>query len=168
MLTLTQLDYFLIGIIVLSAMIGFFRGFLKETFTLLIWFFSLYLAYNYGSEAGKYLINTIQNGSARRTLSFILLFLISFFILSVLTFCVRRIVQLFGMRAVDHMLGFLFGVIRGLILSYGVIVLCQWLGWMQLSGIKGSVLIRELQPKASWAQNQWQQSTGHTFFIQHI
>ncbi|NDC66090.1 MAG: CvpA family protein, partial [Burkholderiaceae bacterium] len=72
---LTTLDYFAIGILVVSAAVGLWRGFFREIIALVAWFAAAWLAYHFCNYlATEWLSAFIPNEAARLASAFLLIF----------------------------------------------------------------------------------------------
>ena len=131
---MTPIDYTIIGIVVLSALLGVFRGLLREVLTLLTLLIALWAAWRFADTLVPYLGTgalskpPLQMWAARG-----LMFLGVMLIGSVITAVVGQLVRTSMFSGLDRFLGFLFGGLRG-ILIIGVLVLLA-----QRSGLDGEV-----------------------------
>ena len=129
---MTPIDYTIIGIVVLSALLGVFRGLLREVLTLLTLLIALWAAWHFAEALLPYLGTgalskpPLQMWAARG-----LMFLGVMLIGTVITAVVGQIVRTSMFSGLDRFLGFLFGGLRG-ILIIGVLVLLA-----QRSGLDG-------------------------------
>jgi len=144
-------DYAVLGIIVVSTLVGVIRGFIKEAFSLAVWAAAFLVAFQYSGALAMQLESQIALSSARTALAFSGLFLLVLLLGGLLTFLVGKLVESTGLSGTDRLLGGVFGSIRGLVL---VIVLMLVAGltpvpkdtWWQ-----SSRSIQSLLPLAQWA-----------------
>jgi membrane protein required for colicin V production len=129
---MTPIDYTIIGIVVLSALLGVFRGLLREVLTLLTLLIALWAAWHFADALVPYLGTgalskpPVQMWAARG-----LMFLGVMLIGTVITAVVGQLVRTSMFSGLDRFLGFLFGALRG-VLIVGVLVLLA-----QRSGLDG-------------------------------
>jgi membrane protein required for colicin V production len=129
---MTPIDYTIIGIVVLSALLGLFRGLLREVLTLVTLLVALWAAWRFADALVPYLGSgalskpPMQMWAARG-----LMFLGVLLLGTVITAVVAQIVRTSMFSGLDRFLGFLFGAARG-ILIVGVLVLLA-----QRSGLDG-------------------------------
>ncbi len=120
---MTPIDYTIIGIVVLSALLGLFRGLLREVLTLLTLLIALWLAWRFADALLPYLGSgalskpPLQMWAARG-----LMFLAVMLIGTVITAVVGQLVRTSIFSGLDRFLGFLFGALRG-VLIVGVLVM---------------------------------------------
>ena len=115
-IALVNFDYLVIGIIALSGLIAFFRGFVQETLSLLLWVIAFAAAMFFYVYLDPYLINYIDNAEIRRILTIISVFFGIIFLGGLLIKLLRGLVHWSGMGGVDRLLGVLFGFLRGMLL----------------------------------------------------
>lgn len=122
---LNAADYLILTVVVFSALFGLWRGFAKEVFSLLTWFFACALSYLfYKSLAEK--LPFWQTGEEENSLSYIIavlvIFLSTLLVGSLLSKMFVGIVKMVGMSGKDRVLGFLFGTVRGGIITMVLLV----------------------------------------------
>ena len=115
-LGLSHFDYLVIGIIALSGLIAFFRGFIQESLSLLLWIFAFASAMFLNEYLEPYLINYIDSPEIRRILTIITVFVGIIFLGGLLIKLLRGLVHWSGMGGLDRLLGVLFGFLRGMLL----------------------------------------------------
>ncbi|MGH8399524.1 MAG: CvpA family protein, partial [Gammaproteobacteria bacterium] len=70
---MTWIDYLILGIILVSALVSLFRGFLRETVSLLAWIIGFWLALRFARNLGG-LFGFVHNPSLRVVIGFIIIF----------------------------------------------------------------------------------------------
>ncbi len=115
-IALVNFDYLVIGIIALSGLIAFFRGFVQETLSLLLWVIAFAAAMFFYVYLDPYLINYIDNAEIRRILTIISVFVGIIFLGGLFIKLLRGLVHWSGMGGLDRLLGVLFGFFRGMLL----------------------------------------------------
>ena len=73
-LALSLFDYLVLGIIALSGLIAFFRGFIQETLSLLLWIIAFAAAMLLNAYLDPYFIDYIYSSAIRRMLTIIIFF----------------------------------------------------------------------------------------------
>jgi membrane protein required for colicin V production len=154
---LIWVDYAILGIIFISALIGLFRGLVKEAFSLGSWIVSITVAIRFSQQFSAYLIDYIDVPSVRIGAAFIILLLSTLILGAMLSYLVSQIVDKTGLSGTDRFAGFIFGIARGvvvmavLVLLAGLTPLPQDSWWIQSSLIgpfqELSVWLRELIPE---------------------
>ena len=112
----TSFDYLVIGIIFLSGFIAFFRGFIQECLSLLLWIIAFAASMFLDIYLDPYFIDYIQSSEIRRILIILLVFVGIIFFGGLLIKLIRGLVHWSGMSRSDRLLGVVFGFLRGIIL----------------------------------------------------
>ena len=100
----------------LSGLIAFFRGFIQEILSLLLWITAFAAAMLLNAYLDPYFIDYIDNPEVRRILTIITVFVGIIFLGGLLIKLLRGLVHWSGMGGLDRLLGVLFGFIRGMLL----------------------------------------------------
>tara|TARA_B100000287_G_C20655748_1_gene788490 strand:+ start:961 stop:1500 length:540 start_codon:yes stop_codon:yes gene_type:complete len=115
-LGLFYFDYVVIGIIALSGLIAFFRGFIQETLSLILWVFAFFVSMFLNEYLDPYVLDYINNPEVRKIFTIIVVFFGIIFFGGLLVKLLRGLVHWSGMGGLDRFLGVLFGFLRGIIL----------------------------------------------------
>ena len=115
-IALAHFDYLVIGVIALSGLIAFFRGFVQETLSLLLWVFAFAAAMFLNVYLDPYFVDYIDNAEIRRILTIISVFVGIIFLGGFSIKLLRGLVHWSGMGGLDRLLGVLFGLFRGMLL----------------------------------------------------
>jgi membrane protein required for colicin V production len=120
-------DYLVIAAVIVSAVIGAVRGFLREAIALITLIVALFVAWHFASALEPYLGGVLAKPPvstwAARTIIFILVMLLGMGIAWLLQYFVR--LSLFS--GTDRLLGFAFGLVRGIVLLGVFVILGQLL-----------------------------------------
>lgn len=115
-------DYLVIAGIVISAVIGALRGFLREAVAVVTWVIALFIAWHFSDLIEPHLGGLLAGSNVRvwaaRTIIVVLILLLGTGIGAALSHFVR--VSVFS--GMDRFLGVVFGALRGLVL-FGVLVI---------------------------------------------
>ena len=115
-LAISYFDYLVIGVIILSGFIAFFRGFIQESLSLLLWVIAFASSMFLDVYLDPYFLDYIQSPEIRRILIIILVFVGIIFLGGFLIRVIRSLVHWSGMGGLDRLLGVLFGLLRGMLL----------------------------------------------------
>ena len=115
-LAISYFDYLVIGIIILSGFIAFFRGFIQESLSLLLWVIAFAASMFLDVYLDPYFLDYVQNPEIRRILIIIFVFIGIIFLGGFLIRVIRSLVHWSGMGGLDRLLGVLFGLLRGMLL----------------------------------------------------
>jgi len=135
-MTPIALDIFVGSIIVISGLVAYLRGIIKEVFTLVTFFLSIFLSYiaghllvpefnswfgvteDGGFEKGKLILGILSPPMAAKFFSYGSIFLLVFIVLALLGGLLSRWIKETGLSIVDRVLGGAFGVFRGFLLLF--------------------------------------------------
>jgi membrane protein required for colicin V production len=107
------LDIGVIGIIVLSAVFAFARGFVREALSIVAWVGAAAITlYGFGWAYAQ-VDPHIKNPLLSQVVAGLGLFVGSLVVLTILTGFLARMVQASGLTPIDRTLGFIFGLARG-------------------------------------------------------
>ncbi len=148
------IDYAIALIVVLSALIGLMRGFIKEAFALLSWGLAIFVGVKYNVDLAVLLQNTITIPSARMAAAFIILFFATLILASVIHFLLGEMINRTGLSGSDRLIGLLFGLVRGAAIIVIMIVLAGLTPLPEDPWWKQSQLIPPFQTLAVWAKAQ--------------
>lgn len=159
---LTTLDYFAIGILIISALVGLWRGFFREIIALASWFAAAWLAYHFCNYlAIEWLSAFISNDTMRLASAFLIIFLAVLIAAGLLARAFQTLLSTAGLTFVDRFFGLLFGFVRGALVlivlsTLGALTGAQQTQAWQASAIrpvleKGTGLIRSWLPE-NWAK----------------
>lgn len=107
------LDIVVLGVLLVSAALGAWRGLIVEVMSLLSWAAAFLLAYRFGGELAPHLANWLSSPTAQMVAGYVGVFIVVLAVAGVLTWLLSRLVRGTGLTGTDRMLGFGFGVVRG-------------------------------------------------------
>ena len=116
-------DYIILGIIALSAIISLFRGFVKEAFSLFLWISAFWLSWMFFRDVAAWLIQWISLPSARLGISFAVIMIVVLIIGGIIGYLLSKLVEHTGLSGTDRLLGVFFGVARGVVIVAILILL---------------------------------------------
>ncbi len=120
--TLIWVDYVIIGIIALSALISLVRGFVREALSLAAWVLAFWISWTFFRELALYFEQWINVPSMRLGVAFILLLVVTLILGGLVNYLVSQLVKKTGLTGTDRMIGIFFGIARGSVLV-GIAVL---------------------------------------------
>ena len=144
------IDYAISFLVLVSAIIGLFRGFIKEAFALLTWIVAIGVGLHYSHDFAVLLQNTISYPSARVATAFIILFFLTLILGSLISFILNHLIETTGLTGTDRLLGMLFGVVRGAVLVSVIVLLAGVTPLPEDPWWKQSLLIPPFQTLAVW------------------
>lgn len=145
------IDFTILGIVGFSAVISFFRGFIRESISLVAWSLGFYLALRYAMLLQVELTEWIPSESMRYFVSFVGLFLCVVIVGMLLNILVHTIITKAGLSLTDRFLGVFFGALRGLVIVGVVLVLLMNMGSVSDSvALTQSKLAGQFKPMVLW------------------
>ena len=124
---MSVVDYFFLGLVLLSIGAGFVRGFFKEAISLAAWILATFLALKFGYLFSGFFDNyfaspVLQLWSGRVTMFVLVL------IAGILTnHLLNVLLDKSGLSTTDHFLGMIFGFVRGVLLAGLLVILGEGL-----------------------------------------
>lgn len=143
-------DYAISLVILVSAVIGLFRGFIKEAFALFAWIVAIGVGLQYSRDFAVLLQNIISYPSARIATAFTILFFMTLILGGIISFILQHLIEKTGLTGTDRLLGMQFGIIRGAVLVSLMVMLAGVTPLPEDSWWKQSVLIPPFQALAVW------------------
>ncbi|MFJ5297074.1 CvpA family protein [Pseudomonas sp. NPDC088368] len=152
-MSFTPVDWAIIAIVAISALISLKRGFVKEALSLLTWIIAGAVAWMFGGSLAQYLVNYIETPSARVIAGCTILFVATLLVGAMVNFLLGELIRVTGLSGTDRFLGMVFGAARGGLLvvvavgllSLGPVQQDQW--WQQ------SRLLPQFVMVADWSKN---------------
>lgn len=143
------LDFCVFVFIILTIVIGFFRGSLKELFSLVVWVISFAGAlagygFVYGQIQGFHRIQGTPE--FKEFWAFLALFIVLFTILSIIRFVLTIFVSSLSINISSRFLGMIFGFIKGAFIIYICLMIIQNLVPKDEGVFKRSVVLDEVKP----------------------
>ena len=111
-------DLGIIAVIVLSALIGWMRGFVREVLGVASWGLAAYIAMIWYGTAAPFVLTYIPNPDIANPVAFGAVFLVALIVLSVIASMIGRLSRDSALSAVDGTLGIAFGIARGAVLLF--------------------------------------------------
>lgn len=111
---MTEFDYVVIAIVVLSAIFGYFRGFVREIFSLLTYVAAAFGTLRFGPYILPYAYDIFENYYASYVATYVLLFILLLILVGFINRFISSMISYTGLGGADSFVGLLFGVLRGL------------------------------------------------------
>lgn len=147
------IDYTIIGLILISSIIGLFRGIIREAFSLFSWVFASWVALTFSRDFSSFLDNLISIPSARIAIAFAILFIGTLILGAIIMFLLGELVKKTGLTGSDRFAGMIFGIGRGLVVVAMIVMLAGLTPLPEDSWWKESVLIPPFQALAVWLRD---------------
>lgn len=115
---MTIVDIIILVILVISSLIGVFRGLIKEALSLVSWVAAIFVASMYSEMLADLMVDLLDNSTVRRVAAFAIIFLVITVVGTLISNFISKLSSSIGLGGVDKALGIVFGLLRG-----GIIVL---------------------------------------------
>ncbi|WP_022948629.1 CvpA family protein [Methylohalobius crimeensis] len=142
------IDYAILTVICVSALIGLMRGFVQECFSLIGWVAALWVGLHYYAALAGRLEELSIPASARAIVAFAALFIATLILGKVLGYLLGTLIDRSFLSGLNRMGGVLFGGARGLLV---VLILVLWASTYQLDREPWWRDSRLLPPLERWA-----------------
>lgn len=128
-MSLALTDWILLGVLLASLVLGFWRGLVYEVLSLAGWMAAFIVAQWLAADAVTWL-PFVQGApaSVQYAVAFVVVFVATLFAAGMLSWLIKKLVETVGLRPVDRSLGAMFGLARGVVVLLAVTVLLQLLG----------------------------------------
>ena len=116
--TLNWIDIALGGALVISALVGLMRGFLKEILSLIAWGVALYAAWIFAEPVAKtYVVKFLPDGYIAYVAAFGGIFIGVLFLIGVVNLLISQVLKATGLGFLDRLLGLILGTVRGVLIG---------------------------------------------------
>ncbi|HUN72205.1 MAG TPA: CvpA family protein [Steroidobacteraceae bacterium] len=120
-------DYVVIAVVVLSAIVGAVRGFLREAIALASWIVALFVAWHFADRIEPHLGGLLATGYVRPWAARVIIVALILLFGAAVGAIVGHYVRLSIFSGIDRFVGFLFGAARGVVLIGVFVILGQLL-----------------------------------------
>jgi membrane protein required for colicin V production len=120
-------DYVVIAVVVLSAIVGAVRGFLREAIALCTWIVALFVAWHFSDLIEPHLGGLLAASDVRPWAARVIIVALILLCGAALGAVISHYVRLSIFNGMDRFLGFLFGAVRGVVLIGVFVILGQLL-----------------------------------------
>ena len=122
-------DWVLLGVLLASMLLGFWRGLVYEVLSLVGWLAAFVVAQWLAPDVVVWL-PMIQGApeSVQYAVAFVVVFVATVFIAGFVSWLIKKLVETVGLRPVDRTLGGVFGLARGVVFLLALTVVVQLTG----------------------------------------
>ena len=121
---MSYLDYFFISIILLSLLVGCFRGFTRELFSLVGWVFAFYFANLFTGDLLQFV--SFEFGEhVNFIIIYMSIFIIILLLATLLATIFNKLIKNIGLGFLNVIIGGVFGLMRGVLISFIIIFLVE-------------------------------------------
>ncbi len=110
------LDGVVLGILVVSMLLGAWRGLVFELFSLVGWVAAFFVARLFAQDVAARLPLQGFDSAVQYGVGFVLTFVLAVFVWGLLSALAKKLIEVVGLRPVDRTLGAVFGLLRAVVL----------------------------------------------------
>jgi membrane protein required for colicin V production len=143
---LNALDFLLIGILLVSLILGLFRGLVREVLALCSWVLAGWLTWRYGATLGDYLMAWLSSERLSYFAGLGAIFTCSLVIFTLISRVAYKQFRISGLTTMNRVLGAIFGIARGLVLSTLLLFGAQFSPAIEANWYRDSELIPYFAP----------------------
>ncbi len=114
---LTNLDWLVLAILLISMVGSYIRGFARELISLTAVIVGLVLACWLYHDVGSFLIPYVKTEDIASFCGFVFVFVVTVLVGGILSFWVRNFLRFVDLQWIDRLLGLAFGLLRGCLIS---------------------------------------------------
>ena len=122
---MTTVDYILIGVAAVSTVIGLFRGFAREAFSLATWSAAIWAAWQFGAQAQVYFAGLTDSVLIQLWVARCVILMLVLLAGGVSGWIVSTLLTRTGLSGTDRAVGMVFGLMRGVVLAGFLIIVMQ-------------------------------------------
>ena len=120
-------DYLVIAAIIVSAIVGAWRGLLREAIAAAAWIIALFLAWHFTDVIAPHLGGLMSDSQVRPWAARVIIVVVVLLVGAGIGATVGHFVRLSMFSGMDRLLGFVFGLVRGFVLLGVFVILGQLL-----------------------------------------
>jgi membrane protein required for colicin V production len=147
------IDYVLLAVVVLSAVISLFRGFFKEAVSLGTWVVALWLAWKLGPLVAGYLEPWLTSSVVRLWAARIVVVIGTLIAGGILGWVLGLVLDSTGLTSTDRAIGSVFGAARGVLLAGLLVMILELMGFSEEAWWHQSKLIPYAAPVVDVIRN---------------
>ena len=155
--TLNWIDLALGGILVISALVGLMRGFVKEVLSLIAWFVAAYAAWMLAEPVARDYVSRVFNDEKIAYIAALgAIFIGTLFLIGVVNLLISQVLKMTGLGFLDRLLGLILGTVRGILIGALVVFALKFMVGTpdKLPMWKESQLAPYFESMAAWGYEQ--------------
>lgn len=149
---MSWVDLLILGIIAISVIVSFFRGFLREALSLLVWIAAFWVAWLFFRDVEGLFAEWISAPSVRMAVAYAAIVIVVLILGGLLTWLIGTLADKTGLSGTDRIIGIFFGGARGVALVAIAVMLAGVTPFPQDSWWQESQLIPHFEEIAEWGK----------------
>lgn len=146
MFSVLWIDYTLLGLVLLSAVISVIRGFVREALSLAVWVLAFWVGVRYSPLVSEVFLNAVTNPSLRQIAAFLILFIVTMMVGGLLSALLSQVMKLPVLRSMDRSLGVVFGLVRGGVIVAVLVLVGSYTPFREAQWWQDSLIISFVEP----------------------
>jgi len=122
-------DYLLLAVFLLSALMGLFRGLVKEALSLVGWVVAAWCAWRFGGAVADMIPSVVDDSITETWVARVIVLVAVLILTGLLSRLIAYVVHQSGLSGTDRMIGMVFGMARGVVLVSLVVLLLDAAGF---------------------------------------
>jgi membrane protein required for colicin V production len=123
------IDYLLVAIFFLSAVMGLFRGLIKEAFSLVGWGLAIWCAWRFGAAVAERIPSIADDSAIEIWVARIIVLIVVLILSGLFSKLISMLIHQSGLSGTDRIVGMVFGMARGVLLIGLVILMLEAVGF---------------------------------------
>tara|TARA_R110000868_G_scaffold148617_8_gene370670 strand:- start:8153 stop:8680 length:528 start_codon:yes stop_codon:yes gene_type:complete len=149
----TLIDIGIILVVLISIVIGLFRGFVKEALSIVVWTLSVIIAMKFYEDFTHYFIGITDNVTLRSGMSIGVIFIVCLISGSIISHLISVLVKSTGLSGTDRLLGIIFGLLRGGLIAAVIVLIVNYTEFSKNKMWQDSFLTKQIQPMSKWLES---------------
>lgn len=151
---MTEFDYIVLIVVILSVLLGWWRGMVYEILSLLSWVTAYFVAKAWAAEFTPYMPAVLESDTLRGAAAFFAVFITTLILCGIAAWALSKLIKSFGLDwRTDGVAGAIFGFFRGWLLVLLLVLLAGLTKLPQTSFWRDALLSKSLQNVALLAKD---------------
>ncbi len=151
---MTGFDIAVLVVVALSALLGLWRGVIREVFALGAWIAAIVGMFLFGEKLAQMLPLAVDTPWLRSLSGYALVFVGIFVALSIVGFLFSKMINAMGLSFIDRALGMMFGIVRGVLIAVLLVFVAGATTLPQMGWWRDSVTAKPLAAAAGILRNR--------------
>lgn len=163
---MTVFDWAVVGVVLLSVLLAYVRGFTRELIALLAWVLGFFAALAFSPLVGAWIPEFGGNPVLRYIVAFVAIMILAIVLGALVAWPLSTVIRKSGLGFVDRFLGGLFGVARGFVLVLAFVLIAGLTSlprqdWWQNAAL-APPLVAAAMSCAPWLPAEWVQRLDYS------